>query len=94
MKIENQERIKNLKEGLQTALKHKYDYIQNQYNDSETEARNIHLAVYRTTDHEISNFIFKIDETMAQVNFKDEDNWVKDKEEKAKSFFYDIKGLQ
>jgi hypothetical protein len=36
----------------------------------------------------------KIDETLAQFTIKEEEEWVKDKEEKAQTFFDDLKGLK
>jgi inorganic triphosphatase YgiF len=94
MKIENQKKIEELKDRLKTAVKARLEYIQNQYSETEKEARNIHLAAFRTTDHEIASFIAKIDETLAQFTIKEEEEWVKDKEEKAETFFDDLKGLK
>lgn len=94
MKIQNLNKIENLKGRLKAELKNRFEYIQNQYSETEKEARNIHLATYLTTDHQISSFITKIDEVIAQVNFKEEDAWVMDKEKKAEAFFDELKGLK
>lgn len=94
MKIENLNKIENLKGRLKAGLMSRLEYIQNQYSETEMEVRNIHLAIYRTTDHQIASFITKIDEVMAQVSFKEEDAWVMDKEKKAEAFFEELKGLK
>lgn len=110
MSIETQERVKTLKSLLNDKVKQMIDYINEQYEDAspvflkegetgevdqvQANAKSLHLALLRNTENRILQLFLMVDETMKQVHFTNEKQWLENVEKEAQMLLNELEGLK
>jgi hypothetical protein len=110
MNKETREKVKELKALLDAKVEETIDHIHDQYTDSspvflkegevgevdyeQLAAKNKHLAFLRSVENKISQLFMKVDETMKQVQFPNEKEWLKNVEQEADKLMDELNGLK